>query len=204
MLNSPLCVSGITALISRLDYLLNITGKHLSCHHRFEIPWLWLAEVRMRVQVWGGSQEEEATCIESLQHPIFLFVLIWSSGTQWYILFFYIVFEVLAMERYDNNDTISGSWVVLSLANNIDRAAISSRRKKIQPFFFRLMKIAPWSSPLTTGTGVAFFNEIHLARSNISISRFEFPHIPSFSIRAARTTKREDFNHYTISKLLAQ
>lgn len=33
--------------------------------------------VRMRVQVWGGSQEE----------------------------------EVLAMERYDNNDTISGSWV---------------------------------------------------------------------------------------------
>jgi len=33
--------------------------------------------VRMRIQVWGGSQEE----------------------------------EVLAMERYDNNDTISGSWV---------------------------------------------------------------------------------------------
>jgi len=125
MLNSPFCVSVTTALISRLHYLLNITGKPLLCHHRFEIPWPWLAEVRMRVQVWGGSQEEEAPCIESLQHPICLFVL---DMVKWYILFFYIVFEVLAMERYDNNDTISGSWVVLSLAKNIDRAAISSRR----------------------------------------------------------------------------
>ena len=42
----------------------------------------------MRVQVWGGSQEEEATCIESLQHPTFLFVL---DMVKWYILFFYIL-----------------------------------------------------------------------------------------------------------------
>ena len=41
ILNSPFCVSVTTALISRLHLsLLNITGKHLSCHHRFEIPWL--------------------------------------------------------------------------------------------------------------------------------------------------------------------
>ena len=58
------------------------------------------------------------------------------------------------MERYDNNDTISGSWVVLSLAKT--PAERPSQSLQNPPVFFRLMKIAPWSSPLTTGTGVAF------------------------------------------------